>query len=133
MVNYDFKILQPIEFECLLRDLIQIADKVFIESFTEGKDNDIDFRYALTKDKMSVIQVKRYSSYKSLLPVLKKEAIKVRKLCPNRYYLSTSVGLTPDNKIEIQSIFGEDILSPKDILGKDDLNNLLGLYLQIEN
>ena len=36
MINYDFKILQPIEFECLSRDLIQARDEVFIESFTEG-------------------------------------------------------------------------------------------------
>lgn len=69
----------------------------------------------------------RYSSYQSLLSVLKKEVIKVKKLSPNRYYICTSVGLTPDNKLKIQSIFGEDILNTQDILGKDDLNNLLGL------
>ena len=100
---------------------------MFIESFTEGRDGGIDFRYVLSKDKLSVIQVKRYSSYQSLLSVLKKEVIKVKKLSPNRYYICTSVGLTPDNKLEIQSIFGEDILNTQDILGKDDLNNLLGL------
>ena len=127
MINYDFKILQPIEFECLSRDLIQARDEVFIESFTEGRDGGIDFRFALSKDKLSVIQVKRYSSYQSLLSVLKKEVVKVKKLSPNRYYICTSVGLTPDNKLEIQSIFGEDILNTQDILGKDDLNNLLGL------
>ena len=132
MINYDFKILQPIEFECLSRDLLQARDEVFIESFTEGRDGGIDFRYALSKDKLSVIQVKRYSSYQSLLSVLKKEVIKVKKLSPNRYYICTSVGLTPDNKLEIQSIFGEDILNTQDILGKDDLNNLLGLYPHIE-
>ena len=132
MINYDFKILQPIEFECLSRDLIQARDEVFIESFTEGRDGGIDFRYAVSKDNMSVIQVKRYSSYQSLLSVLKKEVVKVRKLSPNRYYICTSVGLTPDNKSEIQSIFGEDILDTQDILGKDDLNNLLGIYPHIE-
>ena len=36
MINYNFKILQPIEFECLSRDLIHARDEVFIESFTEG-------------------------------------------------------------------------------------------------
>lgn len=127
MINYNFKILQPIEFECLSRDLLQARDEVFIESFTEGRDGGIDFRYALSKDKLSVIQVKRYASYQSLLSVLKKEVIKVKKLSPNRYYICTSVGLTPDNKLEILSIFGEDILNTQDILGKDDLNNLLGL------
>jgi len=63
MTDYDFKILQPNEFECLSRDLIQARDGVFIESFTAGKDGGIDFRYALSKDKTAVIQVKRKPSF----------------------------------------------------------------------
>ena len=132
MAEYDFKILQPNEFECLSRDLIQARDGVFIESFTAGKDGGIDFRYALSKDKASVIQVKRYSSFSSLLSELKKETEKVRKLKVSRYYISTSVGLTPHNKTEIQNLIGSDILATADIIGRDDLNNLLGLYPDIE-
>ena len=100
MLNYDFKILQPNEFECLSRDLIQARDGVFIESFTAGKDGGIDFRYALSNDKMSVIQVKRYATYASLLSELKKEKKKIEKLNVQHYYISTSVGLTPKNKEE---------------------------------
>lgn len=132
MIDYDFKILQPNEFECLSRDLIQERDGVYIESFTAGKDSGIDFRYALSKDKQSVIQVKRYSTYPSLLAGLKKEVPKIQKLGVQRYYISTSVGLTPMNKAEIQELFGSTILDTADILGKDDLNNLLGLYPNIE-
>lgn len=132
MAEYDFKILQPNEFECLSRDLIQARDGVYIESFTAGIDGGIDFRYALSKDKDSVIQVKRYSSFSSLLSELKKETEKVRKLKVSRYYISTSVGLTPHNKTEIQNLFGSDILATADIIGRDDLNNLLGLYPDIE-
>lgn len=43
MADYDFKILQPSEFECLSRDQIQARDGVFIESFSAGKDGGIDF------------------------------------------------------------------------------------------
>lgn len=132
MTDYDFKILQPSEFECLSRDLIQARDGVFIESFTAGKDNGIDFRYALSKDKMAVIQVKRYATYASLLSELKKEVKKIQKLSVHKYYISTSVGLTPKNKAEIQNLFGSDILDAGDILGRDDLNNLLGLHPGIE-
>lgn len=132
MVDYDFKILQPNEFECLSRDLIQARDGVYIESFTAGRDGGIDFRYALSKDKTSVIQVKRYSSFKSLIFELKKEREKIRNLKVCRYYISTSVGLTPGNKEEIQSLFGSDILATADILGRDDLNNLLGLHPELE-
>ena len=80
MADYDFKILQPSEFECLSRDLIQARDGVFIESFTAGKDGGIDFRYALSKDKAAIIQVKRYKTLASLLSILKKEVEKVKKL-----------------------------------------------------
>lgn len=132
MTQYDFKILQPSEFECLSRDLIQARDGVFIESFTDGKDGGIDYRYALSKDKTAVIQVKRYKSFPSLFSALKKEVAKIKKLNPKRYYVSTSVGLTPNNKNEIQKLFGSDILNTVDILGKDDLNNLLGLYPDVE-
>lgn len=132
MTDYDFKILQPSEFECLSRDLIQARDGVYIESFTAGKDGGIDFRYALSKDKTAVIQVKRYATYSTLLSELKKEVKKIQKLKVQRYYISTSVGLTPKNKTEIQSLFGSDILDTADILGKDDLNNLLGLHPEIE-
>ena len=50
MINYDFKILQPIEFECLSRDLIQARDEVFIESFTEGNYVTDENRETITDD-----------------------------------------------------------------------------------
>ena len=36
MPSYDFKILQPGEFESLSRDLIQAHENIFLESFTDG-------------------------------------------------------------------------------------------------
>lgn len=58
MTDYDFKILQPNEFECLSRDLIQARDGVYIESVTAGEDSGIDFRYAFSGDKTAVIQAR---------------------------------------------------------------------------
>ena len=34
MPDYDFQILQPNEFECLTRNLLQKREKIYIESFT---------------------------------------------------------------------------------------------------
>lgn len=79
MTHYDFKILQPSEFECLSRDLIQARDGIYIESFTEGRDSGIDYRYAVSKDKTAIIQVKRYATYSLLLSELKKEERKIKK------------------------------------------------------
>ncbi|WP_167481721.1 restriction endonuclease [Leptospira congkakensis] len=132
MNNYDFLILSPIEFENLTRDLIQKKENVFIESFKSGRDNGIDLRYATPNLNNVIIQAKRYESYSNLLTNLKKEIKKVRILNPNRYLISTTVGLTPKNKQEIQNLFKPYIRETEDILGKDDLNNLLSLNNDIE-
>lgn len=133
MAEYDFQILQPNEFENLTRDLLQKREGVFIESFTIGKDGGIDLRFSSPKGKKQVIvQAKRYKDYAKLKSVLKTEVAKVRKLNPDRYILSTSVGLTPDNKTEIMTMFSPYIKATKDILGKNDLNNLLCEYSEVE-
>ena len=133
MNEYDFLILQPNEFENLTRDLLQKREDVFIESFTIGRDGGIDLRFSSLKgQKQVIIQAKRYKDYAKLKSVLKAEVAKVRKLNPDRYILSTSVGLTPENKTEIMTMFSPYIKATKDILGKNDLNNLLGKYSEVE-
>ena len=133
MIEYDFLILQPNEFENLTRDLLQNRDGVFIESFTIGRDGGIDLRFSSQKGmKQVIVQAKRYKDYAKLKSVLKGEVTKVRKLKPVRYILSTSVGLTPENKTEIMTMFSPYIKDTKDILGRNDLNNLLGQYPDVE-
>lgn len=132
MAEYDFKILQPIEFEDFVRDILQNFLDVYIESFTSGRDGGIDLRFGQSKDKKIIVQAKRYQDYDSLLSVLKKEVSKVRRLSPERYMLATSVGLTPKRKREIFELFSPYIKDTSDIFGKDDLNNLLNQYPDIE-
>lgn len=132
MPNYDFLILQHNEFEHLTRDLLQKKENVFVESFTPGKDGGIDLRFAKVRGYSAIVQAKRYKSFSSLRTELIKEAVKVKALNPERYIISTSVGLSPENKADIQSIFSPYIKATEDILGKDDLNNLLGQYPEIE-
>jgi hypothetical protein len=133
MIDYDFLTLSPNEFENISRDLLQKKLSTFLESFTTGKDGGIDFRYTTDKAKTSIIQSKRYKDYTSLYNHLKKEVLKVKRLNPDKYILTTSVGLTPTNKAEIQKLFAPYLKSTEDILGRDDLNNLLGLHKEIEN
>lgn len=136
MPEYDFQILQPNEFECLTRDLLQKREKIFIESFTPGRDSGIDLRFAYASSSSkstTIVQAKRYKDYDSLLRSLKQEVAKVHRLSPKRYILSTSVGLTPGNKDEIANLFTPFIISHSDILGREDLNNLLCQFHDIEN
>ncbi|NVZ63619.1 restriction endonuclease [Pseudomonas gingeri] len=132
MSNYDFKQLSPHDFEQLARDLLQARDGVVLESFKAGRDQGIDFRYACGAGNV-IVQCKHYlgTGFSGLMRDLRKEVAKASRLKIFRYILVTSVGLTPSNKDEIQSLF-DSILVVGDILGSDDINNLLGAHPKIE-
>lgn len=132
MKNYDLLVLSSNEFENLTRDLMQNKLGVFIESFTAGRDGGIDLRCAKDKNNKVIIQAKRYKDLSDLMSVLRKEVVKVASLKPDRYIISTTVGLSPNNKSDILKLFSPYILSTEDILGNDDVNNLIGVYEAVE-
>ncbi len=135
MPTYDFKCLSSRDFEELVRDLLQPELKVTIETFKSGKDKGIDLRYASPIGETCIIQCKHFaeSGFKGLIRELKEaELNKVQALSPSKYILCTSVPLSPQNKDEIVSIFDPFIKSTSDVLGQNDLNNLLGKYPKIE-
>lgn len=132
MPDYNFLNLSPEEFEILTRDLLQKKLGVTLESFSSGRDRGIDLRYSKNRGKTIIVQCKRHSTYNGLLHELRSEIIKVKKLNPKRYILSTSIGLTPDKKNRILKLFKSYIKSYEDIIGKEDLNNLLNLYPEVE-
>lgn len=78
MLNYDFRLLQPSEFECFSRDLLQARENILIESFADGRDKGIDLRFAYSKDKICIVQCKRYKDWKELKGKLKGEVEKVK-------------------------------------------------------
>lgn len=131
MPDYILSKLPSAEFEQLCRDLLQKRENVFIESFKDGKDRGIDLRFAKGIDN-TIIQAKCYKEWTVLRNKLAKEAEKVKKLNPERYIFATSAPLSPDNKIFIKKTFYPYIKHNNDILGNDDLNNLLGLHPDIE-
>lgn len=134
MSDYDFHTLSPIEFEALSRDLLQKELGITLESFTSGRDDGVDLRYSTAKGTNTIVQCKRHiTTYAKLKSHLKsKELPKLSKLSPDRYILTTSVGLTKKNKEELKTLFSPYIVVASDIYGRDDLNNLLGKYDDIE-
>lgn len=132
MNEYNFLNLSSFEFENFSRDILQEKLDVFFESFTSGQDGGIDLRAASNTEENIIVQAKRYTKYSDLISTLKTELISVKKIKPDRYIITTSVGLTPPNKNEILKMFHPYIKSTEDILGKTDLNNLLGLYPKVE-
>ncbi|WP_234110545.1 MULTISPECIES: nSTAND3 domain-containing NTPase [Chryseobacterium] len=132
MPDYNFLNLSSAEFEEISRDILQKHLNIYFESFTNGRDLGIDFRHSTNKNENIIVQCKRYSTFESLFKALVKEKEKVEKLNPSRYILTTSVGLTPSQKQKILDLIEPYIKNSEDIYSKDDMNNLLGLYPDIE-
>lgn len=132
-MSYDFKQLSARDFELLVRDLLQAEWGVNLESFKTGKDGGIDLRYA-TAGTDVVVQCKHYlgSGLRALMRAIQNEKGKVQRLAPERYVVVTSVPLSPKNKDEIVRVFSGSILARADVLGADDLNNLLGKHPEVE-
>jgi hypothetical protein len=133
MPDYYFHQLSPYDLEILARDLLQAHWGVTIESFKTGKDGGIDLRYAAATGTV-IVQVKHLAKtgLAGLLRELNKEAAKVRRLQPSRYLLVTSVPMSAVNKDAVVKIIGADVLKPADVIGRDELNNLLGQHPEIE-
>lgn len=132
---YDFQTLSPKDFEELTRDLLQKELNITFESFKNGKDQGIDLRYAKNSDNEIIVQCKHYknSKFSNLIKSLKEEVNKIQKLNPSRYIVVTSLALSPKNKEKILSTCSPYITSTSDILGLDDLNNLIQKNKDVEN
>jgi DNA polymerase III delta prime subunit len=133
MSDYDFHQLTHHDLEILVRDLLQAHWGITLESFKAGRDRGIDLRYA-RGDHNTIVQVKHYlrTGLDGLLQEVKKEAVKVRALTPKRYVFVTTVPLSPDDKDRIVELIGPEFLALDDVLGPDELNNLLGQHPKIE-
>ncbi|MEC0329595.1 ATP-binding protein [Paenibacillus macerans] len=127
MPNYDFHaLLEPLEFEKLVCDIVQVREGLFVEMYKEGRDSGIDGSY-INHDKRTIIQAKRYKQdFKQLYKSFKNiELPKVRKLKPDRYILGVSITFQPDEKEQIKELFEGFITSTNDILSERDINRLL--------
>lgn len=130
---YDFRTLSPLDFEELVRDLLQAELNLRLESFGPGRDQGIDFRYA-TAVGDTIVQAKHYpdGASGSLLSAAAKENVKIAKLKPQRYILATSASLSPLLKSKIQKALSAIVVQPAEILGREDLNNLIRRHPTVE-
>ncbi|RQT30513.1 nSTAND3 domain-containing NTPase [Burkholderia contaminans] len=129
---YDFRTLSPLDFEELVRDLLQAEFGLLFESFGPGRDLGIDFRFA-TAEGSAVVQAKHYADARAdaLVRTARSENDKVARLKPARYIFATSVSLTPMLKAKLQDAMPAAPLAQQDILGRADLNNLLGRHTDV--
>jgi hypothetical protein len=71
-------------------------------------------------------------NYTPLYRQKKKKKNKIFNKKIDRYYIATTVGLTPDRKNKIYQLFYPLIKSEADIYGKDDIINLISKHQSIE-
>lgn len=135
MSDYDFSTLNDKDFEELVVDLLSAEFSNRIERFKSGKDGGVDGRFFTINGKEEVIQCKHWikSGVNALITSLSnKELAKVHKLNPQKYFLITSLSLSRENKIKIKDIFKDYIKIDNQILGKEDLNDLLKKHSNVE-
>ena len=135
MPDYTFQTLSPIDFENMVRDLLQADLSIRFESFKAGRDLGIDLRYAKCGAPPLIVQAKHYADtgFRGLLSHLRlKEKPKIDRLQPVRYLLARSVPLSPANKDAIREALLPHVKGAEDVYGKEDLNNLLGVFPLIE-
>ncbi len=127
MPDYDFQnLLEPMEFQDLVCDIVQLRDSIFLETYREGRDSGIDGSYTDNTKKI-IVQAKRYQQdFKKLYYDLQHiELPKVIKLKPDRYILGVSLDFEPEQKEKIVSLFEGYITNTRDILSRKDINRLL--------
>lgn len=135
MNDYDFKTLNDKEFEVLATDLLSRRDGVKYERFKPGRDGGVDGRYFSPDKKETILQCKHWVSSKLealIKNITEKELAKIKKLNPDRYILVLSHSLSRADKNNIIVKLSPYIKGPCDILGKEDLNDILSSNQDIE-
>ncbi|WP_447741796.1 nSTAND3 domain-containing NTPase [Pseudomonas laurentiana] len=133
MNDYDFYRLNDKEFEILCTDLIGASEGVRFERFKPGRDAGVDGRYFSPHGGEWILQAKHWAAtpLSQLISHLRtSESRKVTALKPERYILVVSHALSRLNKKELISAL--PAYCPVEVYGKEDLNQLLAQFPDIE-
>lgn len=135
MTDYDFRQLNDKEFEILATDILSGRDGVRYERFKPGQDGGVDGRYFKPDGKEVVLQCKHWAAtpLEKLVKHLEIEELpKLKKLIPVRYILVLSHALSRTDKARIATLLAPFIQTQSDILGREDLNDLLSKQKDVE-
>lgn len=135
MTDYDFRTLNDKEFEILATDLLSKRDGQKYERFKPGRDAGVDGRFFKPNGTEVILQCKHWPSspLERLVRHLEElELPKIRQLNPARYVLAISHPLSRSDKSRILSALKPYVATPADILGREDLNDLLSEHQEVE-
>lgn len=134
MNEYDFSRLNDKEFEVFCTDLLSARENIRFERFKPGRDAGVDGRY-FRSDGEWILQCKHWVATpleKLVKHLTDSEKEKIQKLNPARYILALSHSLSRNDKKIIMQKLTPFILSTEDILGREDLNDILAKHPQVE-
>ena len=135
MTNYDLNRLNDKEFEILGADLLSKREGARFERFKPGRDAGVDGRFFCPDGHEWILQCKHWSATpleKLVKHLEENELPKIKKLRPQRYFLVVSHALSRNDKMRIANVLAPYIASPADILGKEDLTDLLAAHPDVE-
>lgn len=128
MSEYDFSTLNDKEFEALCADLLSTVHGHRFERFKPGKDAGVDGRYFKPDGTEVILQCKHWlaTPLERLFTHLERvERPKIEKLAPTRYILAVSHQLSRTDKAKMRGVLSPYVTRDDDILGKEDLNDIL--------
>ncbi|XQA65506.1 restriction endonuclease [Xanthomonas sacchari] len=134
MNDYDFRQLSDKEFESFCCDLLSREFSNRFERFRPGRDAGVDGRFFSDKGEV-ILQCKHWlnTPLSQLINALSRdEAPKVVRLAPVRYVLAVSHALSRTDKKKICEVFSPFIRSADDVLGREDLNDILAKHTEVE-
>ena len=133
MSKYDLSLLNDKEFEQLVNDLLSAEFELHISRFKPGRDSGIDGRFYTDVESNCVVQSKHYlgTGYSGLKNRIRNDELnKILSLCPSKYILATSIGLTPSNVDELCEILSKAVPNVV-VFGADDLDYFLDKHPRV--
>jgi hypothetical protein len=124
-IMFNFQNLNDYEFEIVSKDILEKDTGLKFRTFTKGRDGGIDIKGYIHEG--IIAQAKHYigSAPSKVISSMKSELKKVKKLNPEKYYIFTSRGLSPDNIDEIYEIYKDYMDSKENIYDGTRIDDLL--------
>ena len=135
MTDYTFAALNDKEFEILCVDVLSLLHGHSFERFKPGRDGGVDGRYFEAGGGEVILQCKHWQAtpLERLVSHLKKvERPKLERLKPSRYLLAVSHQLSRTDKKKLREALGPHVLRDDDVVGREDLNDLLAKHPEVE-
>jgi len=124
----DLRKINDDNFECLCKDILEKKLNTKLRTYRKGKDGGIDVSCFTVGKRKIVLQAKHYinSKYSDLYKTLKNtEVDNVERLKPDKYYVYTSLELTPKQLGNIHSLFSKYMEDTSYIVTAIEINAFL--------